>query len=49
MNPLHAALVSLAPVYGDISHNLSGVKGCVRRLSQLSVKLACFPEMKLTG
>jgi N-carbamoylputrescine amidase len=46
---LRVALVSLAPVYGDISRNLSVVEGCVRRLSLFGVRLVCFPEMNLTG
>ncbi len=49
MNSLRVALVSLAPAYGDVSHNLFVVESYVRRLSIFGVRLVCFPEMNLTG
>ncbi|MFZ5911316.1 MAG: nitrilase-related carbon-nitrogen hydrolase [Chloroflexota bacterium] len=49
MNSLRAALISLAPFYGDIPRNLSLVEGYMRRLRALGVDLVCFPEMSLTG
>jgi len=49
LKSLRAALISLAPEYGDIPANLSKVEGCVRDLSARGVELVCFPEMSLTG
>ncbi len=49
MARLRVALLSLAPIYGDISGNLSLVDGHVRRLQTQDVELVVFPEMSLTG
>ena len=49
LKKLRAALISSAPIYGDISRNLVLLEEHVKNSAKEGAELVCFPEMSLTG